>query len=58
MFGKAAAAESDRSGGEDECPWCKFMKGGPCRNVFEVGQLRSYNYMLMPWLALYTISLH
>lgn len=21
---------------EEECGWCKFMKAGPCRTVFEV----------------------
>jgi hypothetical protein len=28
---QAKAAEA-----EEECGWCKFMKAGPCRKVFEV----------------------
>ena len=35
----AAAPESSSKPEEEsepECAWCKFMKGGPCREVFEV----------------------
>jgi hypothetical protein len=29
-----AASSSEQP--QEECSWCKFMKGGPCKAVFEV----------------------
>lgn len=24
---------------KEDCPWCLYMKGGPCREAFEVRQM-------------------
>ena len=35
----SGAQQEDAKQGEekDECPWCRYMKGGGCREQFEVG---------------------
>eukprot|EP00879_Flechtneria_rotunda_P015828 GHRR01016551.1.p1 GENE.GHRR01016551.1~~GHRR01016551.1.p1 ORF type:complete len:137 (+),score=49.76 GHRR01016551.1:197-607(+) len=38
------ASTSDK----DECPWCKYMKSGPCRTVFEAWQACVDNVMDAP----------
>jgi len=32
----AAAPASKKEESKEECPWCKYMKGGGCRETFEV----------------------
>jgi hypothetical protein len=35
--GKAPEMAAEKAGeSKDDCPWCKYMKGGNCRETFEV----------------------
>jgi hypothetical protein len=36
MTGTSSSTAAAKDAGKEECAWCKFMKGGPCRTVFEV----------------------
>lgn len=36
MSGSGSSSTAAAKDAKEECAWCKFMKGGPCRAVFEV----------------------
>ncbi|KAF6251941.1 hypothetical protein COO60DRAFT_1556042, partial [Scenedesmus sp. NREL 46B-D3] len=38
MTGSSSSSTAAKDAGKEECTWCKFMKGGPCRAVFETWQ--------------------
>ncbi|WIA09771.1 hypothetical protein OEZ85_009149 [Tetradesmus obliquus] len=38
MSGSGSSSTAAAKDAKEECAWCKFMKGGPCRAVFETWQ--------------------